>query len=117
MPGNDAFVEQEHPAELALHLLGEDDGDHRLADRGWLGWAGIGVAGHRLGAAAGGRVLNVTARGASLQQARYRAYAMVDRIDSSVSSGKPTMKVATLRIPCSRQSASRFSVPVTLLSR
>ncbi|MDQ2091988.1 phosphoribosylamine--glycine ligase [Marimonas arenosa] len=31
--------------------------------------------------AAGGRVLNVTARGASLQQARDRAYAMVDRID------------------------------------
>ncbi|RKT30799.1 phosphoribosylamine--glycine ligase [Roseovarius halotolerans] len=31
--------------------------------------------------AAGGRVLNVTARGASLMQARDRAYAMVDRID------------------------------------
>ena len=31
--------------------------------------------------ASGGRVLNVTARGASLQQARDRAYAMVDRID------------------------------------
>ncbi|MDP7150195.1 MAG: phosphoribosylamine--glycine ligase [Paracoccaceae bacterium] len=31
--------------------------------------------------AAGGRVLNVTARGASLQQARDRAYAMVDGID------------------------------------
>ncbi len=31
--------------------------------------------------AAGGRVLNVTARGASLQEARDRAYAMVDRID------------------------------------
>ena len=30
--------------------------------------------------AAGGRVLNVTARGASLEQARDRAYAMVDRI-------------------------------------
>ena len=29
----------------------------------------------------GGRVLNVTARGATLQQARDRAYAMVDRID------------------------------------
>ncbi|MFO7769973.1 MAG: phosphoribosylamine--glycine ligase [Roseovarius gahaiensis] len=31
--------------------------------------------------ATGGRVLNVTARGASLSQARDRAYAMVDRID------------------------------------
>ncbi|TCP60689.1 phosphoribosylamine--glycine ligase [Rhodovulum bhavnagarense] len=31
--------------------------------------------------ASGGRVLNVTARGASLQEARERAYAMVDRID------------------------------------
>src|SRR6056297_455836 len=31
--------------------------------------------------ATGGRVLNVTARGASLAQARDRAYAMVDRID------------------------------------
>ena len=31
--------------------------------------------------ATGGRVLNVTARGATLQQARDRAYAMVDRID------------------------------------
>ncbi|GGO56633.1 phosphoribosylamine--glycine ligase [Roseovarius pacificus] len=31
--------------------------------------------------ASGGRVLNVTARGASLEQARDRAYAMVDRID------------------------------------
>ncbi len=31
--------------------------------------------------ATGGRVLNVTARGASLSQARERAYAMVDRID------------------------------------
>ncbi len=31
--------------------------------------------------AAGGRVLSVTARGASLSQARDRAYAMVDRID------------------------------------
>ena len=31
--------------------------------------------------ASGGRVLNVTARGANLQQARDRAYAMVDRID------------------------------------
>jgi phosphoribosylamine--glycine ligase len=31
--------------------------------------------------ASGGRVLNVTARGASLQQARDRAYSMVDRID------------------------------------
>ena len=31
--------------------------------------------------AAGGRVLNVTARGASLQQARDRAYNMVDQID------------------------------------
>ncbi|MGX9357186.1 phosphoribosylamine--glycine ligase [Roseobacteraceae bacterium S113] len=31
--------------------------------------------------AAGGRVLNVTARGASLQEARDRAYAMVDGID------------------------------------
>ncbi|GAB4390467.1 phosphoribosylamine--glycine ligase [Albidovulum sp.] len=31
--------------------------------------------------AAGGRVLNVTARGASLREARDRAYAMVDRID------------------------------------
>jgi len=31
--------------------------------------------------ATGGRVLNVTARGASLQQARDRAYAMVDQID------------------------------------
>jgi len=31
--------------------------------------------------AAGGRVLNVTARGASLQQARDRVYAMVDQID------------------------------------
>ncbi|KPP86683.1 MAG: phosphoribosylamine--glycine ligase [Rhodobacteraceae bacterium HLUCCO07] len=29
----------------------------------------------------GGRVLNITARGASLQEARDRAYAMVDRID------------------------------------
>ena len=29
----------------------------------------------------GGRVLNVTARGATLQQARDRAYAMIDRID------------------------------------
>ena len=29
----------------------------------------------------GGRVLNVTARGATLQEARDRAYAMVDRID------------------------------------
>ncbi|MBO6897698.1 MAG: phosphoribosylamine--glycine ligase [Shimia sp.] len=32
-------------------------------------------------AASGGRVLNVTARGASLQEARDRAYAMVDAID------------------------------------
>jgi phosphoribosylamine--glycine ligase len=31
--------------------------------------------------AAGGRVLNVTARGASLAEARARAYGMVDRID------------------------------------
>ena len=31
--------------------------------------------------ASGGRVLNVTARGASLREARDRAYAMVDRID------------------------------------
>lgn len=31
--------------------------------------------------AAGGRVLNVTARGASLKEARDRAYAMVDQID------------------------------------
>jgi phosphoribosylamine--glycine ligase len=31
--------------------------------------------------ATGGRVLNVTARGATLQEARDRAYAMVDRID------------------------------------
>ncbi len=31
--------------------------------------------------ASGGRVLNVTARGASLQEARDRAYAMVDQID------------------------------------
>lgn len=31
--------------------------------------------------AAGGRVLNVTARGATLREARDRAYAMVDRID------------------------------------
>ena len=30
---------------------------------------------------AGGRVLNVTARGASLAEARERAYAMVDKID------------------------------------
>jgi len=29
----------------------------------------------------GGRVLNVTARGATLQEARDRAYAMLDRID------------------------------------
>lgn len=29
----------------------------------------------------GGRVLNVTARGASLQEARDRAYAMIDKID------------------------------------
>ncbi len=33
--------------------------------------------------ATGGRVLNVTARGASLQEARDRAYAMVDQIDWS----------------------------------
>jgi phosphoribosylamine---glycine ligase len=31
--------------------------------------------------ATGGRVLNVTARGATLQEARDAAYAMVDRID------------------------------------
>ncbi|MCU0910773.1 MAG: hypothetical protein MUE98_05325, partial [Rhodobacteraceae bacterium] len=31
--------------------------------------------------AAGGRVLNVTARGATLAEARERAYGMVDRID------------------------------------
>jgi phosphoribosylamine--glycine ligase len=31
--------------------------------------------------ASGGRVLNVTARGATLAQARDRAYAMIDRID------------------------------------
>jgi phosphoribosylamine--glycine ligase len=31
--------------------------------------------------AAGGRVLNVTARGASLKEAQDRAYAMVDGID------------------------------------
>ena len=31
--------------------------------------------------ASGGRVLNVTARGDSLQEARDRAYAMVDGID------------------------------------
>lgn len=31
--------------------------------------------------ATGGRVLNVTARGSSLQDARDRAYAMVDQID------------------------------------
>ena len=31
--------------------------------------------------ATGGRVLNVTARGATLQEARDRAYAMVDGID------------------------------------
>jgi phosphoribosylamine--glycine ligase len=31
--------------------------------------------------ASGGRVLNVTARGATLSEARDRAYAMVDRID------------------------------------
>jgi phosphoribosylamine--glycine ligase len=31
--------------------------------------------------ATGGRVLNVTARGASLQEARDRAYAMIDQID------------------------------------
>ena len=31
--------------------------------------------------ATGGRVLNVTARGASLREARDRAYAMVDQID------------------------------------
>jgi phosphoribosylamine--glycine ligase len=29
----------------------------------------------------GGRVLNVTARGATLQEARDRAYAMVDAVD------------------------------------
>ena len=33
--------------------------------------------------ATGGRVLNVTARGASLQEAADRAYAMVDQIDWS----------------------------------
>jgi len=31
--------------------------------------------------AVGGRVLNVTARGGSLQEARDRAYAMVDGVD------------------------------------
>ena len=31
--------------------------------------------------ASGGRVLNVTARGASLAEARERAYAMVDALD------------------------------------
>ena len=31
--------------------------------------------------ASGGRVLNVTARGKTLAEARERAYAMVDRID------------------------------------
>jgi phosphoribosylamine--glycine ligase len=31
--------------------------------------------------ASGGRVLNVTARGESLHEARARAYAMVDQID------------------------------------
>jgi phosphoribosylamine--glycine ligase len=31
--------------------------------------------------ASGGRVLNVTARGATLAEARARAYALVDRID------------------------------------
>ena len=32
--------------------------------------------------ASGGRVLNITARGASLQEARDRAYAMLDRIEA-----------------------------------
>ncbi|SHM02967.1 phosphoribosylamine--glycine ligase [Roseovarius litoreus] len=42
--------------------------------------AGTAMADGRI-VASGGRVLNVTARGASLQQARDRAYMMVDRID------------------------------------
>ena len=42
--------------------------------------AGTALAEGRI-VASGGRVLNVTARGASLQQARDRAYSMVDRID------------------------------------
>ena len=42
--------------------------------------AGTAEAGGRV-VAAGGRVLNVTARGATLQEARERAYGMVDRID------------------------------------
>ncbi|HDR29211.1 phosphoribosylamine--glycine ligase [Rhodovulum sp.] len=42
--------------------------------------AGTAEAGGQV-VAAGGRVLNVTARGASLEQARDRAYGMVDRID------------------------------------
>jgi phosphoribosylamine--glycine ligase len=42
--------------------------------------AGTALAEGRI-VASGGRVLNVTARGASLQQARDRAYTMVDRID------------------------------------
>jgi len=42
--------------------------------------AGTAQAGGRI-VAAGGRVLNVTARGASLAEAAERAYAMVDRVD------------------------------------
>ncbi len=42
--------------------------------------AGTGLQGGRI-VATGGRVLNVTARGDTLQEARDRAYGMVDRID------------------------------------
>jgi phosphoribosylamine--glycine ligase len=42
--------------------------------------AGTRIEGGRV-LAAGGRVLNVTAQGATLAQARERAYAAIDRID------------------------------------
>ena len=42
--------------------------------------AGTTLAGGQI-TATGGRVLNVTARGATLTEARDRAYGMVDRID------------------------------------
>jgi phosphoribosylamine--glycine ligase len=42
--------------------------------------AGTAMAGGRL-VAAGGRVLNVTARGATVAEAQARAYAAVDAID------------------------------------
>jgi phosphoribosylamine--glycine ligase len=51
-----------------------EDSSHMVFHAGTAGRDGSFIA-------AGGRVLNVTARGATLAEAQARAYAMVDRID------------------------------------